>query len=217
MFVLQTLLQYKEDIMKEMKEIRFIATNFTNLQGFRTVPISLYLVVICLWANAIHGPAKNFLVPALVLVGTVILFFAIDRYYLLTFGQVQRTPESQRLEWLVSIAGGILALGAFLLEASFKFPFSLLGLAFSISLLTDYVRITWLVNGKFLLYYPLGAVLLALVSVLPLLGVPNWWLVFGLRNQILGISIAFGIYMVIAGFWGHIFLVQTLSPEVERK
>jgi hypothetical protein len=203
--------------MNNLKEIRFIATNFSNLQGLRTIPFSMYLVVICLWANATHGPARNFLVPALGLAVIVVLFIAIDRYYLRTFGRVQRTTESRRLEWLVSTAGGILALGAFFLVASSKPPFSLLGLTFSISLLADYIRITWLVKGRFLLYYPLGAVLLALVSVLPLLGAPNWWLVFGLRNQLLANSIAFGIYTTIAGIWGHVFLVQTLSPVMEQK
>jgi hypothetical protein len=87
--------------------------------------------------------------------------------------------------------------------------------AFSISLLADYIRITWLVKGRFLLYYPIGAILLAVVSVLPLLGFTNWWQSVGIRNQILGISIAFGIYATIAGLWGHIFLVRTLPSRAE--
>ncbi|HEX7555373.1 MAG TPA: hypothetical protein VF338_02020, partial [Leptolinea sp.] len=187
---------------------------FSNLQGLRAVPISLYLVVICLWTNGIHGPARDFLIPALGLAITVILLFVIDQYYRYTFGRVQRTTESRRLEWLVSAIGGIVALGAFWLDNYIKLPVSLVGLVFSISLLADYIRITWLVKGRFLLYYPIGAILLAVVSVLPLLGVPNWWLAFGIRSQLLGICIAFGIYAIIAGIWGHIFLVQTLSQRV---
>jgi hypothetical protein len=201
--------------MKDLKEIRFVATNFSNLQGLRTVPISLYLVLICLWANTIHGPARDFLVPVLGLAGTLILLFAVDRYYRHTFGRVQRTPESRRLEWLVSAIGGIIALAGFWLDVYVKLPVSLLGLAFSISLLADYIRITWLVKGRFLIYYPIGAILLALVSILPLLGVSHWWLLFGLRSQLLGLSIAFGIYMIFASLWGHIFLVRTLSSQME--
>lgn len=200
--------------MNDVKEIRFVATNFSNLQGLRAVPISLYLVVICLWANGIHGPARDFLVPSLGLAITAFLLFAIDRYYRITYGHVQRTPDSRHLEWLVCAIGGVVALGAFWLDNYIKLPVSLVGLAFSISLLADYIRITWLVKGRFLLYYPIGAILLAVVSVLPLLGVSNWWQAFGIRNQLLGISIAFGIYATIAGVWGHIFLVRTLSSRL---
>jgi hypothetical protein len=203
--------------MKDLKEIRFVATNFSNLQGLRAIPLSLCLVLVCLWANGIHGPARDFLVPVLGLAAALILFYAIDQYYLHAFGRVQRTPESRRLEWLTSAIGGILVLGAFILDASFKLPVSLLGLAFTVSLLADYIRITWLVKGRFLIYYPVGAILLAGVSMLSLLGVSHWWQAFGLRSQLLGISIAFGIYMTIAGIWGHIFLVRTLPSQVENK
>jgi hypothetical protein len=202
--------------MQDLKEIRFVATNYSNLQGLRAVPISLYLVVVCLWANGIHGKANNFFLPVLGLVITLVLVFAIDRYYLLTFGRVQRTPESRRLEWFVSAIGGILALGAFWMDVCIKLPVSLLGITFAVSLLADYIRITWLVKGRFLLYYPIGALLLAGVSIFPLLGVSEWWHAFGLRSQLLGISAAFGIYMTIAGIWGHLFLVRTLPPRRER-
>jgi hypothetical protein len=133
-----------------------------------------------------------------------------------TFGLVRLTPESRRLEWLISVVFGILALGAFWLDATVKLPASLIGLAFATGLLADYIRITWLVKGRFLLYYPLGAVLMAVVSVLPLLGVSNWWQVFGIKNQLIGITTAMGIFTIIAGFWGHIFLVRTL-PSLGRQ
>jgi len=154
-------------------------------------------------------------VPGSSLIGALIILFAVDRYYLHTFGRVRRTPESLRLEWLFSFIGGILALGAFLLDVSFKLPISTLGLVFAASLLADYIRITWLVKGRFLLYYPLGATLIAGVSILQLLGVSDWWQTFGLRSQLLGIAITFGIFAMIAGIWGHVFLVRTLPPRVE--
>jgi hypothetical protein len=201
--------------MYDLKQIRFVATNFSNLQGLRAVPLGSCLVLVCLWANGLQGPARDFLVPALGLVGTLILLFAIDRYYLHAFGRVQRTPESRRLEWLTSAVGGILALGAVWLDISFKLPVSLVGLVLAAGLLADYIRITWLVKGRFLLYYPLGAILIAGVSVLPLLGVSNWWKACGLNSQLIGISMAIGIYTIIAGIWGHIFLVCTLPPRVE--
>ena len=201
--------------MRDLKEIRFVATNYYNLQGLRAIPLGFCLVFVILWTNSLQGQARNFLVPVLSLIGSLILLFAIDRYYLHTFGRVQRTPESRRLEWLISAVGGILALGALWLDLSFILPVSLIGLVFSAGLLADYIRITWLVKGRFLLYYPLGAVLMAGVSILNLLGVSNWWQVCGLKSQLLGISMAIGIFTIIAGIWGHIFLVCSLPSRVE--
>jgi hypothetical protein len=201
--------------MKDVKQTRFIATNYYNLQGLRMIPLGLCLVLVVLWANGIHGPTRDFLVPILVCAGSVVLVLAIDRYYLHTFGRVQRTPESRHLEWLIGIIGGILALGAFVLDVSVKLPVSALGLVFSAGLAADYIRMTWLVNGRFLLYYPLGAILMAGVSILPLLGLPGWWLACGLKNQIIGIAMAIGIFTMIAGIWGHIFLVRTLPLRQE--
>jgi hypothetical protein len=202
--------------MKDLKEIRFVATNFSNLQGLRAVPLSLYLVLVCLWANAVHAPARDFLIPGIGLVVTLILVFAIDQYYRHTYGRVERTPESRRLEWLASAVGGILALGAFWMDVSIKIPISLVGLAMAVCLLADYIRITWLVKGRFLIYYPIGAILLAILSVLPLLGGVGWWQAFGLRSQLVAICIAFGVFTTFAGFWGHLFLTRTLPPLKEN-
>ena len=205
--------------MKDLKEIRFVATNYYNLQGLRSLPLSLYLVLICLWVNNQQYPltAKNYLLPALELIGTLILSFGINRYYLHFFGRLERTPESRRLEWGTAIASGVLVMAAFWLDVTYKLPISLLGLAMALSLLAEYIRITWLVKGRFLLYYPLGVILLAGASLLSILGVPNWWHLFGLKNQILGISVLFGFFTIFAGIYSHFFLVHTLPAPLEAE
>lgn len=205
--------------MKNLNEVRFVTTNYFNLQGLRMVPFSLMLVLVGLWANGAKYPvsAKNYLVLFLILLACSILFYGINRYYLRIFGQVKRTPESQRLEWLVGIVGGVLALGAFWLDVSVKLPLSLIGLVFAAGLLEDYIRITWLVKGRFLLYYPIGALLMVAVSVLPLLGLPDWWHAVGLRSQLFGIAIMIGVVSILAGIWGHVFLVRTLPSLTETK
>lgn len=205
--------------IKEIKEIRFVATNYYNLQGLRTVPLSILLVLVCLWANGLQYPIsiQSWLILALEVVISIVLFYAIDRYYMRAFGRVKRTPESRRLEWLVSSVGGILALAAFWLDNSFKLPLSLIGLIFGAGMLADYIRITWLVKGRYLLYYPIGAVLMVVVSLLPLLGLPDWWHTLGIKAQIFAIPMIIGIYSIIAGIWGHLFLVRTLSHKVEEK
>jgi hypothetical protein len=201
--------------MYNVNRIRLVATNFYNLQGLRAVPLGLCLWLLCLWANRLQGPARDFLIPIVAVIGTLTVLFLIDRFYLHTFGRVQRTPESRHLEWLFSIIGGVLALGAFLLDISFKLPVSLLGLVFAAGLLADYIRITWLVKGRLLLYYPLGATLMIVVSTLQLFGFPNWWQTLGLKSHLLGIVMAIGIFTMLAGLWGHMFLARTLPSRLE--
>lgn len=203
--------------MNSLQQVRFIATNFYNLQGLRAIPLGALLVLVCVWANAQHGPASDLTLPIIAFFVAAAILFAIDRYYLHTFGRVQRTVESRRLEWLISVLGGILALSAFILDTRFDLPFSLLGLVFSAGLLADYIRITWLVKGRFLIYYPIGAVIMAVVSLLPLLGAEDWWLAFGIRDQLVAIAIVIGIFTVIAGMWGHIFLARTLPGRLEEQ
>jgi len=41
--------------MNTVKQVRFIATNFYNLQGLRAVPLGSCLVLVCFWANTLHG------------------------------------------------------------------------------------------------------------------------------------------------------------------
>jgi hypothetical protein len=143
--------------------------------------------------------------------------YGIDRYYLHSFGKVKGSPESRRLELLVQIVAAIFGLVAFFLDANFNLPFSLIGLVFAITLLGDYIRITWLVKGKHLLYYPVGAVLIIIVSLLPLFGLPGWWHSVGIRAQLFAVPVVIGIIMAFAGVWGHFYLVRTLSPKAEEQ
>lgn len=201
--------------MNNMNQVRFIATNFYNLQGLRAVPLGLLLLLVCLWSNNIQYPVRNFLLPVIAGLTALALLFAIDRYYLHTFGRVQRTPQSRRLEGLVAGVGAILALGAYLLDISFDLPLSLLGLVFAAGLLADFLRITWLVKNRVLLYYPIGALLMAVVSILPLLGLPDWWHALGLRSQMIAIACAIGIFTMTAGVWGHLYLARTLPARTK--
>ncbi len=205
--------------MKNLKEIRFIATNFYNLQGLRMVIIGILLIVVCLWANGLKYPIsiKSDLILLFEVVTMLTVYYAVDRYYLRTFGRVKPTPEIQRFEINLSIIGGILGLIAFWLDVTYKMPFSLIGLVCGIGLFVDYVRFTWMVKGRRLLYYPIGAALIIGVSLLPLLGLPGWWHVVGIKGQIFAISMLLGVFSIVAGIVGHLFLTRTLSPKVEEK
>lgn len=205
--------------MKNVNEIRFVATNYFNLQGLRMVPIGILGILVALWVNGAKYPIsmQNYLILLAIVVISLVLYFGIDRYYLHSFGKVKNTAESRHLEGLVSIVGGVLALAAFWVDVSYKLPLCVIGLVFGVGLLEDYIRITWLVKGRHLLYYPIGAVLAIIVSLLPLLGLPEWWHEVGLKSQLEGILIFISLFSIFAGLWGHIFLVRTLAPKTEEK
>ncbi len=205
--------------MKNLNEIRFVSTNYFNLQGLRMVPIGLLAIGVGLWANGAKYPisAKWYLILLLMVVVLLIVYWGLDRFYLHSFGKVKNSTESKRLELIITSVFGFIALVAFWLDATLKLPLSMVGLAFGLGLLADYIRITWLVKGRYLLYYPIGAVLSIIVSLLPLLGLPGWWHAVGLRAQLFGITLFVGLFTIVAGFWGHLFLVRTLSPKAEDK
>jgi hypothetical protein len=216
--------------MKESNKIRFIATNFINLQGLRNVPIGVFILLVgllansmwakgavgaSLWANGIAGAAKYIIILGVLLVSTVVSLFIIDKYYFHYFGHIQRTPQSSRFEWIIQIVGSIFLLIAFWIDITFRLPVSCIGLVFATVLIVEYIRLTWLVGGRFLIYYPLGAILTAIVSILPLFGIPQWWLAVGLVNELVGIEMVVGVFCIFGGVWGHLFLLRALSPRLE--
>lgn len=205
--------------MKSVNEIRFVTTNYFNLQGLKNIAIGILAISVALWANTLKYPIStlSWIILAIVIVACILIYYGFDRYYLFTFGQVKRTPESRRLEGWVVVIGVILVLVAFWLESFNKVSISYIGLVFGLGLLADYIRITWLVKGRHLLYYPIGVVLAIVLSLLPLFGLPQWWKLVGIKGEAIGIVLFVGVFSIFAGIWGHIFLVHTLSPKVEEK
>lgn len=201
--------------MNTIKEIRFITTNYYNLQGLRLVPLGLLLVYVCIWANGASYPIEPSYFTSLILVMVITLLAAlgVDRFYKRFFGVVKQTPESRNLEAMLWFVGGILATAAFWLDVSFSLPLSLVGLVAGLGLIADYLRITWLVKGRFLLYYPIGAVIIMIISLLPVFGLPGWWHVFGLRAQMFAIAFSLGIFTLIAGICSHLSLIKSLRTQ----
>jgi hypothetical protein len=216
-FATQSELQHKEKAVKNIKEIRFIATNYYNLQGLRLVPIGLLLMYVCYWANVAHFPVEPSGYYSLIGAMAVILLlaFGIDRYYKRSFGVVKQAPESRKLETQLWTIGAFMATAAFWLDVSFKLPLSLVGLVAGLALVADYFRMTWLVKGHFLIYYPIGALLIILCSLLPLFGLPDWWHTIGLRAQMFGIALLLGLFTLLAGLLSHVFLAKSLQVKKE--
>ena len=108
----------------------------------------------------------------------------------------------------------LLGLAAFVLDTRADLPVSLIGLTFTAAVVAEYLRMQWYAPGNYLL--PLSAasfVIMLVVSILPLLGANNWWLLFGLRAQLFGVLVAAGLVGVINGLLGHWFLFRQLPGK----
>jgi hypothetical protein len=200
--------------MKDLNHVRMITTNFSTLQGLKMVPLGLLLLVISLWANAHHGTARDFLFPGGCVVAAFFIYWLVNRFYTQNYGIVLPTLKQRMREWILMLIGAVAGLAAFWFDVSIKSPVSLLGVVIAGAILADYVRIAWQVKGRALIYYPAAALLMILLSFLPIFGI-NWWKPIGIKALLLGVTIVTGLLFIIFGVLGHISLVNWLPPTAE--
>ena len=203
--------------MDNLDRIRFVAANYSSLQGLKQVPFGVLAVLVSVWANTLHRPATDLTWPVLVAAACAGLYLLIDRYYARVFGHGRRAPSTVRLEWVIQIGGAVLALIAFAVDVSLKWPVSTLGLVFAAVLLADYLRITRLARDRFLLYYPAMALVMIGLSFLPLIGPGNWWRAIGISSPVLAVLMVFGLLVILFGILVHLFLVRSLPPVQETQ
>lgn len=201
--------------MQEIDRIRFVTTNFSNLQGLRNLPIGacLLVITICASQNQSTDNGWSFLVSILTILICAALYYFIDRFYLAAYGRVKRTSQSRQLEWLVSILMGCFALIAFWVDVSLTWQISLFGLVFAAGLLIDNFRFTWFVKGARLIFYPIGAVFIAIISCLSVFGLSGWWLYFGFSDQLFAVVVFIALYVVFASIIGHLHLTRLLKSN----
>jgi hypothetical protein len=92
----------------------------------------------------------------------------------------------------------------------------MIGLLFAGTMIWEYIRLTRNMRSIPLLFYfyLAAALVLALLSLLPAVGI-SWWKAAGIRSLLLGITTTAGILFVIAGVLGHISLMHWLGPAGE--
>jgi hypothetical protein len=202
--------------MQNIHKTRFIAANYSNLQGLKSIPLGLLLLLVVLWANRQTGRATNLSLPILFTAGTAGLTWGIFRYYQTHFGKTERTPRQKMLEWILGIVGGLIGLGAFLFDTYFTLPVSLIGLVFAAAIGIEYLRMQWYAPGRYMLPISLISFMIMVVtSILPLFGLNQWWLLLGLRAQLFGVLVVAGAVVIINGLLGHWFFIHQL-PGAER-
>jgi hypothetical protein len=202
--------------MQNMEKMRFVAANYSTLQGLKGVPLGLMLITVILWANQLHGRATDLTLPILFGVVTIGATLWIYRYYQTHYGKVEPTLKQKRLVYLLSVIIGIVALGAFLGDIYLHLPLSLIGLVFAAQVVVEYVRMQSAAPGRFLLPAMLACFLSILaVSMLPLLGAGEWWKLFGFRVQMYGVCVVVGAVLVVFGLFEHWYLIRQLPGEMQ--
>jgi len=193
--------------MESIRQTRFFAKNYPQLQGLRAVPLALCLLVITLWANLQHGPARDLTMPILVALACLVLYILVDQYYNRVYGRVKRTISHTEL--FLQTAGIILALIAFFIDTRNAINISLLGLVFAVVFAFTafwYCRPSAVV---FTINLAL-AIILSLLSLSPLVGIEEWWSFLGLKYSLLGYSFLYGVFGVIDGVILHIYFIHSL-------
>ncbi len=198
--------------MNSIQQTRFIAQNYPFLQGLRAIPTGLLLLAITWWANLQHGPRRDLTLPLLIARGCLVLYILIDQYYNRALGRVKRLIT--HAEMFLQAICVVLALAAFAIDSSNRLQISLLGLVFALIFASGSFWYWRPVKVLFITNLAL-AVFMALLSLLPVLGVGDWWSIFGLKHSLLAFSFLFGAFGVIGGVVSHIYFVRSLPATRE--
>ena len=200
--------------MNSVTQTRFLAQNYPQLQGLRAVPSGLCLLLITLWANAQRGPARDLTLPILIALACLALYVLIDQYYSRVYGQVKRTIS--RAELFLQATCAILALAAFFVDTRTTANFSLLGLVLAVSFAFTGFWYWRPATVLFAINLAL-AIVLVLLSLLPLLGIQDWWSLLGIKHSLLAFAFLLGIFGVIGGVVSHVYFVRSLPGARESQ
>ncbi len=203
--------------MQDVRQIQFMTIYYSKLQGLKSVPVSLLLLLTCLWVNTQHGPARNFILFAGFALGCILLYWGIDRYYQRRYGKVENSPQQKRADYYAGILGGLAGLAAVYVDFTYRLTVSMIGLVFTAAILADYLRIYRKGKKAYYLWQLIicsGVILVA--DLLPLLGVKYLWFGTGWRAQFLAFLVIVSIVMLVAGVCGHIYFIRQLPPKEGR-
>lgn len=196
----------------ELIKIRFMAANYSKLQGLRVIPVGLFVLFTAIWDNAgLQGDLSGLCYS---LIGFALLTWLADRYYVTAFGRIQQTSIQRKRDLILSIVSLVLALPAFAFDTARILPISVFGLVFAAMILfMNFWQSSDSANEQSFARHPenlLFALLLLGFSLLPLAGL-DWWKTFGLRSQETGMMTVLGTLLVIMGLWGHVRFVRILK------
>ena len=198
--------------MKTNSQTKFLSENYSALHGLNAVPVGVALFLTSLWANIVHYPIKNFLLPILLVLGSLLLSIVIDHYYKNTFGEVKANSARRSFYWIAQSAWGLLGLIAFWVDVTQNLPISFIGLLFASMFLFDKPRVSMPLN-RFSAVRLVASICIILVSITPLFLGKNWWNLLRVRTTIIGVTMFVGLLIVLQGVMWHVIFVKSLPVE----
>lgn len=194
--------------MQNARRIRFLANNFGYLQGLKSIPIGLAVMAIGWLKNTSVFQEGDLGVPLLVLVAGWVGYEVADRIYRAMFGQVRRSLAQRLPEIGLGVLTLIAAYAALWVDPKYEEVGSALGVTVAVLLGIDYVRTSKDVGSRYTWYVAVFAAGLLIFSLLPALGLKQWWRAVGFQSQELAILTLLGIIIVAMGILSHLTLIK---------
>ena len=194
-----------------LRQIRTITKNYPAMRGLQGVPVGLFCFFIAAfqlyrfrlpqqWSEVIQFMAL------LGFVGALALYPVIGNFYDRRFGCVRRAKRN-RLNTMIMIGcSSALLLAVLHLDNGMNLPVSATGLYISICFF-----VLWLRTDSFRMHILMLALLLTLMSFLPLLGFASASKLFLPANG--GFALAFGLLLTVGGLCDHLLLLRTFKRQ----
>jgi hypothetical protein len=197
-------------MMKDLERMRVIAAHYRSLQGLRMLPWFLWLLVIGAVNPALGLPKWQLDYQCLLILPGIavpwMLSKLIGMYYDRVYGRVEGLlPRNDLAGVLMNIAFIIILYFGFVIDTLEWLPISVLGLLIAAAFLAE-----WWQSARLLNHSVAFAVLLVVLSLLPLIGTPanvHWT---HLLDGFI-ILIVPGIVLSISSVLKHIALVRNLK------
>ena len=201
---------------ENLAQIRYLATNYSRLQGLRSVPVGLFIAATGIWVNLPVGQDGDIGAPLVMIVIASLAYFLVDRYYARTFGQVNPTGKERNREIFISVLWGALAFLAFGFDTAKILPISVFGLAFAVAMSIDLLRPSAKPSFQNIPEAFLAPILVGVAALLPALGI-LWWQALGMQTSLAGMLLVIGILMTISGMIGHLRFTRLLARVKEAR
>jgi hypothetical protein len=197
--------------VQDLKRVQFVTANYASLQGLKMAPLGLWL---CLGAARSFGwvPWYTLIASLLALCVAGGLWLLIGHRYDHDFGRVRPTPQKAhqvlRTGILVVLVSFPWLLILSFVDGALQLPVSTVGLAVA-ALLFLWL---WQSARRLQKHYLVVAALIAIVSLLPLLGITSTGRLF---RGVLGAT--FGTSLIATGVLDHRQLVCTLGALPQER
>lgn len=185
--------------MDNPTRVRYITRNFDALQGLKMVPFGLFFLAMGAGWLGEQGDLSLSL-PAFVL--TLLVYWLISRYYTRNFGHVNSERSNLVNIFFLPLAVILILWVAAAMDYSMRLPVSVFGLTLAIILFFWW----WLQEQRTRIHYAIMASLIALISLAPLAGIGEGWLIIQPPGTVFHLLV--GAIFVMGGILDHLILVK---------